>query len=139
MMLRSTRLAQRRTAFTLLEILIVVAIIVVLAGIGGYYLFGALESAKIKTAISQMRTIEQAVDAFRLANSEPPQNLQVLLMPDPANDGMPYLKDQKFITDPWGNIYQYEYTSALGPTLWCITPNQQTISNQSQQGNQFGP
>ncbi len=38
---------QKRAAFTLMEMLVVVAIIVALAGIGGFFLLGALEDAKV--------------------------------------------------------------------------------------------
>ncbi len=41
MLLRQDGKRNRRAAFTLMEMLIVVAIIVALAGIGGYYLIGA--------------------------------------------------------------------------------------------------
>jgi general secretion pathway protein G len=133
-MLSRRSVALRRSGFTLLEILIVVAIIVVVAGIGGYYLFGALERGKIDAAKAQIKVIENAVEIYRLAHTVPPQNLQILLQPDAANDGAPYFKEEKAIVDPWGNIYLYEYQDAMGPTIGFKTPNGQVITNKPQQG-----
>lgn len=134
-----SRKAARRSAFTLLEILIVVAIIVVVAGVGGYYLFGALESGKISASRAQMKVVEQALEAYRLANSVPPDNLEVLLMPDPANDNLPYLKEAKNIRDAWGNIFSYEYTDRMGPTLGFRTPGGTMILNKEDLNNPVGP
>lgn len=142
MMLRRDPWTRQRNAFTLLEILIVVAIIVVVAGIGGYYLFGALEKGKEDTAKAQMKVLENVINTYRLNNGgNPPQNLQILLAADPNNANLPYLKDPKAIIDPWGRQYQYEYNDTLDPTLWVQTPNGNTLSNRSgaQQQNQFGP
>lgn len=135
-MLNRRRSLARRSAFTLLEILIVVAIIVVVAGIGGMYLFGSLEKGKIDTAKVQMTVIEKAIKEFRLNNNgRDPQSLEMLLNGDPARDGAPYFEDIKSITDPWGNIYIFEPGNALKPNLGFNTPNGQFISNQPQQQN----
>jgi len=135
-----SRQAARRSAFTLLEILIVVAIIVVVAGIGGYYLFGALESGKIKASQAQMQIVEQALEAYRLNNSEPPQNLEVLLLADPANGNYPYLKEPKHIRDSWGNVFNYEYNDpVVGPILGFRSPSGQTFTNKQALNDQMGP
>ena len=120
----------RRSGFTLLEILIVVAIIVVVAGIGGYYLFGSLEKGKMDAARAQMRVIEQAVDEYRLNhNDRPPNSLQDLLIGDPERGGAPYFKDIKYITDPWGALYLYSYENQLNPTIYCKTPGGVVLTN----------
>ena len=46
---------RRRSAFTLMELMIVVAIIVVLAGLGGIAFFGQLEKAKMSSRTSSAR------------------------------------------------------------------------------------
>src|SRR5580658_5801392 len=53
--------ATRRAAFTLLEVLIVVAILVILAGSASIALFKYLEDAKVGRAEADMRQIEQSV------------------------------------------------------------------------------
>ena len=52
--------AARRVAFTLMEMLVVVAIIVVLAGIGGAYLMGQLERVKVNSATAQAKVLPVA-------------------------------------------------------------------------------
>lgn len=139
MMVRHSLPASRRNAFTLLEILIVVAIIVVVAGIGGAYLFGALERGKQSTAKAQIKQLESQIESFRVQNQRAPESLQELLVPDQSS-GLPYIKDPNAIIDPWGNPYQYEYSDMMGPTIWCQPPTGQVISNKPQgMQNQFGP
>lgn len=141
MMLQKSSQRRVRSAFTLLEILIVVAIIVVVAGVGGYYLFGALDRGKIDAAKSQMRIIETAIDAFRLNNGGPPTSLDILLQPDPANGDNPYLTEPKAIIDPWGNPYGFEYNDMRRVTIYFKSPNGRMISNRDgSNGNQnMGP
>ncbi len=47
MLIRNQDPAPRRAAFTLMEMLIVVAIIVILASMGGYYVIGQYNEAKV--------------------------------------------------------------------------------------------
>ena len=44
----------------------------------------------------------------------------------------PYFKDRKPITDPWGNIYLYDYSNMMAPTLGFKTPNGTMFTNQDQ-------
>jgi len=125
--------SRRRSGFTLLEILIVVAIIVVVAGVGGVYLFGALDKGKADAAKAQMKALETAIEMYRLNNTNPPGSLELLLQADVNNGGVPYLKDSKAIIDPWGAMYIYNYDGPAGPTLSCRIPsNGMVISNQVQ-------
>jgi hypothetical protein len=93
------------------------------------YCFGTLTLSKIDAAKAQMRVIETAIDEYRLHHEVPPPSLAALLQPDPARGGSPYLKDIKAITDPWGNIFLYEFTDAMGPTIGFETPNGNIITN----------
>src|ERR1700687_1948519 len=61
MIVRSTRAAARATAragFTLMEVMVVVAILVVLAGTGGVIYINVLEGAKEDVARTQVKSIE---------------------------------------------------------------------------------
>ncbi len=93
---------QARKAFTLMEILVVVAIIVALAGIGGYFLIGQLVTSRIDIARVQTKELAKMCDAYYTRYNDFPQNLAQLIN---TPNGVPILKDQKALTDPWGRPY----------------------------------
>jgi len=119
----------RRAAFTLMEMLVVVAIIVALAGIGGYFLLGAGEDAKKSTAQAQARgALTSAVQTYKLKNNTWPQSLDVLLNKDPKGYG-PYLESKDALIDPWGNPYHYNaagtHNNGLKPDIYAVHPETQ--------------
>ena len=119
-----------RSAFTLMEMLVVVAIIVALAGMGGYYYFAQIDKANESKAKSQVKTtIEQAVKTYMLNNGHAPESLGILLQADPNNAGKPYLESQEAIIDPWGHEYGYDpggaHNNGLKPDIWANSPRGQ--------------
>jgi len=104
---REARSAVIRAAFTLMEMLIVVAIIVALASLGGYYFIGALKSNQKKlaqTACDGM--LKTAVTSYMIDHGgQPPQNLRQLLQTDQF--GGPYITSDSYLKDPWGNYYGF--------------------------------
>ncbi len=74
-----------KKGFTLVEIMIVVAIIVLLAAIAIPNLLRARLSANEATAIAAMRTISTAAESYRAAQSPPayPGNLSLLSSANP--------------------------------------------------------
>jgi len=89
-----------RRAFTLMEILVVVAIIVVLAGLGTVSLLNQLEQSKEKAAAINAKTIKSAAMAFKTNTGNWPGNLQELV---PT-----YLEKQETLVDPWGQQFQFQ-------------------------------
>lgn len=89
-----------RRAFTLMEILVVVAIIVVLAGLGTVSLLNQLESSKEKAAAVNATTIKKAVMMYKTDKGNWPGNLQELV---PT-----YLEKQDILVDPWGQQFQFQ-------------------------------
>ncbi len=72
--------AQR--GFNLIEIMVVITIMGLLAGIVGVYVSGALESAKQDTTRNQMKIIENALVMYKLDNGRFPstsEGLQALI------------------------------------------------------------
>jgi general secretion pathway protein G len=119
-----------RTAFTLMEMLVVVAIIVALAGMGGYYYFAQLDKANESKAKTQVKTtLEQAAKTYYTNNRMWPENLQILLQADPNNAGKPYLESQEAIIDPWNQPYGYDaggaHNNGLKPDIWANSPRGQ--------------
>lgn len=109
MMLATARRANRRAAFTLLEILVVVAIVVILAGVGVVATTSYLENAKKSKAVLGCKGLEQACQTYYLnpnSNNSYPAALQDLL--NPPWGGSLLKNGQQDLVDPWGKPYQYE-------------------------------
>jgi general secretion pathway protein G len=117
------RLASRRRAFTLLEVLVVVAILVILASVAGIYVFKQLDDAKESKAKLDMKTLETVFEAYTARNGgTPPQSLAELV---------PDLKQgQAALIDPWGNPYQFQAVETeVGPRVqfFTTTPDGKTV------------
>jgi general secretion pathway protein G len=116
--LRQHRQVGRWRGFTLLELLVVLLIIALLAGYVGPKLFGEVGKARSKTAASQMKGIESALDRYRLDTGHyPPADvgLQALTTNQgntPGWDG-PYMSGA-IPNDPWGRPYIYRIPGENG-------------------------
>jgi len=114
---RSKSIARRAArGFTLIEILVVIAIIAMLAAIVGPTVMNRLGGARSKTAVIQIADLEKALDLFKLDVGRYPTNpegLQALMTAPGSANGWngPYLKGG-LPSDPWGNPYRY---NASGP------------------------
>jgi len=105
--------------FTLLELLVVLAILALLVGIATPRVIGYLGKAKSETARIQIGVFEDALDRYRLDVGAYPTQQQGLdaLMARPADArrwGGPYLKGAKAPPDPWGQPYVYRSPGAGG-------------------------
>jgi general secretion pathway protein G len=113
------RTATRRAGFTLLEVLVVVAILVILASIGVFAYMRYLEDAKKNQAQLKAKAIATAVSAYTLHTANvgnmPPENLGVLINP---GFGTSFLENgEQDLLDPWGGQFQLGYvTEADGIT-----------------------
>ena len=101
-------------AFTLIEILVVVAIIGLLAGLLLNRAGGALDGAQVKVAHSMVNdTYRTSFVRYKIDLGDYPSTADGLnaLLTAPANAGDrwrgPYA--DKIATDPWGEAYQYRY------------------------------
>ena len=99
--------------FTLIEIMVVVVIIGLLAAIVAPNLIGNIDKAAVTRAKGDIRSIETALNLYRLDNFRYPttdQGLQALVT-NPgeatARNWKPYLNSVP--SDPWSNTYQYLY------------------------------
>jgi general secretion pathway protein G len=109
--------SQRRTSpraaagFTLLELLVVLVILGLLIGVVAPRFFGQVGKSEVKVATAQIRSLEDALDQYRLDVGRYPTTEQGLaaLNTQPAGVARwqgPYLK-KVVPNDPWGTPYQY--------------------------------
>jgi general secretion pathway protein G len=108
--------------FTLLELLVVLVIIGLLAGLVGPQLLDRLESSKVTTTETQIRMLKTALDTLRLDIGRYPTTGEglALLSNPPANPELrarwhgPYL-DSALPNDAWGQPFNYTYTGSGNP------------------------
>jgi general secretion pathway protein G len=107
-----TRSDSRNTGFTLVELLVVLAILGLLVGLAVPQLFKYFSRAKSDAANVQIESIASGLDLFLLDVGRYPtgqEGLRALVEP-PANLARwngPYLSRPSILTDPWGQAYVY--------------------------------
>jgi general secretion pathway protein G len=98
--------------FSLIELLVVIIILGLLAGLVGPRLFGRVGQSKTAAARAQIELFGAALDQYRLdVGSYPPSGngLDALVKnPNAPNWNGPYLKKNLVPADPWGRPYQYK-------------------------------
>jgi general secretion pathway protein G len=103
MLLRTQQ--HKRAAFTLMEIIVVVAIILILAGAGALVLPRFLADANVSRAKTDVLALEKAIGAYQAKYGVYPQNLEILAESDGTNPA--YIKES-LLKDPWQQPYIYE-------------------------------
>ena len=112
-----SKVAER--GFTLLELLVVLAIIALLMGVVGPQVMKHLGSSKNKAAKVQIEDFGLALDMYKLDVGVYPSTEQALaaLIQDPQtniNWNGPYLRKKVIPKDPWGNEYHYQHPGDHG-------------------------
>ncbi len=108
--MKTKRMHDRRVqrGFTLVELLLVLVILALIAGLVLPGIIGKAEGAKVRAAASQISRISMSVESFYLDTGSAPDSLNELVS-EPGNvtgwNG-PYVKNS-ILKDPWGRDYQY--------------------------------
>ena len=102
----------KATGFSLIELLVVLVILGLLAGLVGPNVLKWISSANTDTARTQIEQFSGALDLYRLEVGRYPttaEGLEALVQAPPGASRWngPYLKKATVPKDPWGNEYQY--------------------------------
>lgn len=106
------RFASRGQAgFSLIEILIVVALIALIAGMVANQVFGGQDRAKVKMAQSQIAALAGKVSSYENDTGSLPQRLEDLVSSSSNVKGWlgPYSKESE-LKDPWNQPFEYHQT-----------------------------
>lgn len=100
---------RRERGFTLIELMVVITILGLLATIAAVNVVGFLKDAKIEAAKSDMRTIKDGIERYRMKKGRVPDSIDALCGPE--DDESRYINWTEPQKDPWGNDYVYEKKS----------------------------
>jgi general secretion pathway protein G len=111
---------RRKSGFTLIEMLVVIAIIGLIMALVGPRVLSYLNESKVKTARIQIQTFASALNLFHLDAGRYPssaEGLAALVQPTAGVPGWngPYLKSGTVPRDPWGTPYFYRSPGQQGP------------------------
>lgn len=100
--------ARRQRGFTLVELLLVLVILALIAGLVLPGIIGKAEGAKIRAASSQISRLAMSVETFYLDTGSTPDSLNDLVEAPRSVTGWngPYVK-ASLLKDPWGKDYQF--------------------------------
>lgn len=110
---------RRDSGFTLLELLVVLAILGLLAAIIAPQVIKYLGQSRTQTAKVQINNIVAALELYRLDVGHyptPQEGLEALVTAPPQETGWngPYLKRDSGLRDPWGEPYGYKVPGQHG-------------------------
>ena len=106
--------------FTLVEMLVVIAIIGLVVGLVGPRVLNYLSESKVKAAKIQIESFSAALDLYYLDNGAYPdanEGLTALVERPPSAHAWngPYLKTGAVPVDPWGHAYLYKVPGDHAP------------------------
>ncbi len=121
---RAPRLSPRRSAFTLLEVMLVLVIIAAIAGIAVVNIGGIQERSYRRIASTQISNMGNMLEQYKLEMGSYPAQLSALHeMPSDLADPSKWVQylTEPVQADPWGRAYEYTLNGAayeirsLGP------------------------
>lgn len=108
-----TRHREHQAGFTLIEIMLVVVIIGILAGVAAVQFGGRVSQSQESAAKAELQNIGMALQLHELDTGSYPSSLQGLITSSGGNSwNGPYLEDLEVPVDPWENAYKYTYPSS---------------------------
>ena len=112
----ASRARSRQAGVTLVELLVVLVILGLVAGLVGPQVMGYLADAKRDTARIQIDRLGGVLDLYRLDVGRYPDRLDALVTPQSGADGWrgPYVEKAERLRDPWRNPYRYRHPGEHG-------------------------
>jgi len=103
---KRVRSRRGQRGFTLVELLLVLVILALIAGLVLPGIIGKAESAKARAAASQISRIAMSVESYYLDTGNTPSSLDELVNQPSGVSGWngPYIKPS-LLKDPWGRAY----------------------------------
>jgi general secretion pathway protein G len=113
----------RQHAFTLVELLLVLSILALLAGLVLPKLVGTKKTAEIKTTITQLDSFKTALNMFEVDNGHFPKTLNDLIIKprDASADWHKYLDNDAVPLDPWQHAYIYQSPGRHNPDSYDLS------------------
>jgi len=113
------KITRREAGFTLLELLVVLAIMGLLAAIIAPQVLKYLGTSRTQTARVQIQNITSALELYKLDVGRYPtqvEGLNALVTDPPTAPGWngPYLRKESALRDPWGETYLYKVPGQHG-------------------------
>ena len=121
-----------RRGFTLIEMLVVLAILVLIMSMVGPRILGSRDKANVSAAKGQIEMLQASLEHYTLDMNDFPSTEQGLaaLVEAPADEEAktkwegPYINKSTIPKDPWGRDYHYEYPPTHGtdkhPDIWSV-------------------
>lgn len=119
----------KRSGFTLIEIILVVVIIGILAGIAIPRMGGRTEKAMIAQAKSNITALSMAVQEYEMMNGNYPSSLEQLL---DESKGGPYMEKKAIPMDPWDKPFVFAAPGSHNThtfDLSCTSPKGTVVNN----------
>ena len=117
-LLPAARHIKNQKGMTLVEIMIVITIMAGVMGVVGFFVFGALDRANVRTAEMEITQLQGMVNTFYLSST--PQRLPNSL--EELSEGPMPLVEQVPV-DPWGNPYIYNRQSNREFEIYSAGPD----------------
>jgi general secretion pathway protein G len=132
-MKRCVRSRAQRGAFTLMEMLVVLAILVLLVGMVVPNVLKSQKKSDIQNTKAQVGMLRQCLERYAIDCKIYPssdQGLGALLskpsdLDDSVNWDGPYISTDSLPKDPWGHDYKYELVDDSTPHIWSMGPDGQ--------------